>query len=280
MGFTGLDFIFDNQYSENYGLKIMSINGSLTTNASAGCGIEVFADWVYRNPSAHHQGVAQNEPLEFELELVSEDELPGIMRSKISKWLFGRMNFCKLQIVQRDLQDIYFNCHLIDPQLTYIGNHCHGITCKVQCDAPWAWQNEKTYKFNSNAANQITDESGTYFTWRHYNDSDDTDYTYPIIKFKMKRGGDFSIINTSDNNREFKFGITENGTAKTLVENEELIVDCRNQTLETSYTGRNTLSEIFNKKFLRLVSGVNDLRITGDFESIEMKYRNARKVGG
>jgi len=40
------------------------------------------------------------------------------------------------------------------------------------------------------------------------------------------------------------------------------------------------LSEIFNKKFLRLVSGVNDLRITGDFESIEMKYRNARKVGG
>ena len=272
MSFGGLDFIFDGQYSENYGLKIMSINGSsLISDASAGCGIEVFSDWVYRNPSAYHQGIAQNEPLEFDIEFVSEDELPGIMRSKISKWLFGRMNYCKLQIVQRDLQDIYFNCHLIDPQLTYVGNYCHGIKCKVQCDAPWAWQNEKSYVI-SPAEEDMTDAIS--YVWRHYNDSDDTDYTYPVLEFKMKNRvvgeGRCSIVNEDDNDREFLFS--------KLQPNEIITVDCRHQSIESS-TGL-LRSENFNKKFLRLVSGVNRLKLTGEFEYLKMTYKNARKVGG
>ena len=272
MSFGGLDFIFDGQYSGNYDLKIMSINGSsLTSDASAGCGIEVFTDWVYRNPTAYHQGVAQNEPLEFELELVSEDELSGIMRSKISKWLFGRMDFCKLQIVQRDLQDVYFNCHLIDPQLTYIGNYCHGISCKVQCDAPWAWQYEKTYEI-SPSKEEMTDAIS--YTWRHYNDSDNTDYTYPVIEFKMNDSfvgkGRCSIINENDNGREFLFNELSPG--------EIVIVDCESKTISSS-TGL-LRSENFNKKFLRLVSGVNTLQFIGEFSYFKMTYKNARKVGG
>lgn len=274
MSFGGLDFIFDGQYSENYGLKIMSIGGSsVTSNASAGCGIDIFTDWVYRNPSAFHQGVAQNQPLEFDIEFVSEDELPGIMRSKISKWLFGRMNYCKLQIVQRDLQDVYFNCHLIDPQLTYIGNYCHGITCKVQCDAPWAWQMEKTYTAKPDANG----------LWRHYNDSDDNDYTYPIIEFQLDEtaGGFFSIVNKNDNDREFNMGTKydEKGNViAALRANEKIVIDCRNQTIKSD-SGL-LRSNCFNKKFFRLVPGVNNLEFKGDFKYFTMKYSNARKVGG
>lgn len=270
MSFGGLDFIFDGQYSENYGLKIMSINGNYTTDSSGGCGIEVFADWVYRNPSAFHQGVAQNEPLEFDIELVSEDELAGIMRSKISKWLFGRMNYCKLQIVQRDLQDIYFNCHLLDPQLTYIGNYCHGISCKVQCDAPWAWQIEKTFTATNGKTGEWDEQ--TPYVWRHYNDSDDADYTYPEVEFQIGEHDDatVSVINIDDNDREFKFEHLQSG--------EIIKVDCRSQTLESS-TGL-LRSENFNKKFLRLSPGVNRLQLQGDFSYLKIKYRNARKVGG
>lgn len=271
MSFSGLNFIFDNQYSENYGLKIMSINGNLTTEASGGCGIEIFEDRVYRNPSAYHQGVSQNEPLEFDIELISEDEISGIFRSKISQWLFSRMGYCKLQIVQRDLQDIYFNCHLIDPVFTYIGNICHGISCKVRCDAPWAWQNEKTYSV-SPTIEEMTEAIS--YTWRHYNDSDDTDYTYPIIEFKMRDRfygkGRCSIINESDNDREF---LMEN-----LSTNEIITIDGRNQTIESS-TGL-LRSENFNKKFLRLVAGINSLKLTGEFAYLKITYRNARKVGG
>lgn len=67
MSFWGLDFVFDNQYSENYGLKIMKIgDSSITSEDTAGCGLEIFADAVNRNPVLYHQGVAQNEPLEFD----------------------------------------------------------------------------------------------------------------------------------------------------------------------------------------------------------------------
>ena len=274
MSFGGLDFIFDGQYSENYGLKIMSIgSSSVTSDASAGCGIDIFTDWVYRNPSAYHQGVAQNKPLEFDIEFVSEDELPGIMRSKISKWLFGRMGFCKLQIVQRDLQDIYFNCHLIDPQLTYIANYCHGIKCKVQCDAPWAWQIEKEYVAKPDADG----------SWRHYNDSDDTDYTYPIIEFQLddNAGGFFSIVNEDDNNREFRMDkkCDEKGNViASLRANEKIIIDCRNQLIESD--SGFLRSDCFNKKFFRLVPGANNLKFDGNFKYFKMRYNNARKVGG
>lgn len=297
MSFGGLDFIFDGQYSENYGLKIMSIgSSSVTSDASAGCGIDIFTDWVYRNPSAYHQGVAQNKPLEFDIEFVSEDELPGIMRSKISKWLFGRMDFCKLQIVQRDLQDIYFNCHLIDPQLTYIANYCHGIKCKVQCDAPWAWQIEKEYVAKPDADGY----------WKHYNDSDDTDYTYPIIEFQLDEnpGGYFSIINKNDNGREFLItsAFDDDGNLKkdnsgnyvrSLFANQKYVIDCRNQLIKSTYftedmkTGEmvetvvpKLVSESFNKKFFRLVPGVNELELDGNFKYFKMRYSNARKVGG
>lgn len=274
MSFGGLNFIFDGQYSENYDLKIMSLNGSLTTNSPGGCGIEIFADWVYRNPSACHQGVAQNEPLEFDIELISEDEIPAIMRSKISKWLFGRMDYCKLQIVQRDLQDVYFNCHLVDPQYIYIGNYCHGLTCKVQCDAPWAWQFDKTFKVD----NEGKWDNVESYTWQHYNDSDDTDYTYPIVKFKVNESTQrtasqspiVSIINVDDKNREFAFYDLKNG--------EEITIDCRNQTIESST--KLLRSENFNKKFFRLVPGINKLQLKGEFSYFEMTYKNARKVGG
>ena len=267
MSFGGLDFIFDGQYSGNYGLKIMSFSSSLSTESSAGCGIEIFEDSVYRNPTVYHQGVSQNQPLEFDIEFVSEDEIPSVMRSKISKWLFSRMNYCKLQIIQRDLQDIYFNCHLVDPIFTYIGNYCHGISCKVKCDAPWAWQNQKTF------TKVLTDEdreTTNPVLWRHYNDSDDTDYTYPLIEFTTISAGDYSIVNENDNNREFRF--------EGLQANETIKVDCRNQTIESSM--RILRSKNFIKKFFRLVSGVNNLKLSGAFESLTIKYKNARKVGG
>lgn len=197
------------------------------------------------------------------MEIMSPEEQPAIYRSKVEKWLFGRMEPCKLQIMQPDLQNIYFNCRLINPKLQYIGNKCYGFTCTVQCDAPWAWQVERTYSF-------VSFEEAI----RHYNDSDNTDYTYPRLWFKMKptimEMGEVSLINETDNNREFRF--------TGLAANEEITVDCERQII-TSSTGL-LRSENFNKKFFRLVSGLNVLHIGGEASGLRMTYSNARKVGG
>lgn len=276
MSFGGLNFVFDGQYSEFYGLQIMSINGGLTSESSGGCGIEVFKDSVYRNPQFYHQGVAQKDALTFDLELISEDEIVGALRSKISKWLFGRMTYCKLQIVQRDLEDVYFNCHLLNPTFIYIGNRCHGVKCSVECDAPWAWQNTKTYQITDLKGKGMTDALTVH--WNHYNDSDDADYTYPVLEFKMASSfvgnGRCSITNATDDGREFAF--------KNMIPGEVVTVDCRSQAMLSSKgTQRGkSLSEDFNKHFFRLLPGANDIELVGEFEYLKMSYANARKVGG
>lgn len=263
MAFYGCDFLFDGQFSQNYGLKIMSINGSNVTNSSSGSNTEIFSESVYKNPTKFNYGASQSEVLSFEMEITSELPIMAINRSKIQKWLFGKINPCKLQIVQPDMQTIYFNCYLLNPKATYICDVCHGYTFTVECDAPWAWQLPKTYKFESFDSNI-----------NFYNDSDNCDYTYPLIKITANSSiigsGDVTIINKSDNNR-----IT---TFTDIHPNEVITINNQAQSI-TSSEGR-LLSESFNKKFFRLLCGQNVLDISGELSKIEITYSNARKVGG
>lgn len=264
MAFWGLDFIFDHEFSLGYGVKIISIDGSsVVTEANAGSGIEIFSDSVFRNPTVFQYGVSQSEVLTFDMEIASETPIAGINRSKIQKWLFGRMKPCHLQIVQTDLQDIYFNCYLTNASTTYIGNYCYGFKFTVECDAPWAWQIARTY-----TQKQFND------IWRFYNNSDNTDYTYPILEFKLKQylitDGDISITNITDNNRKFELLNCYPG--------EVIKVDCQRQIISSS---RNRLlSGFFNKKFFRLLPSQNEIDINGELEYLSLTYSDARKVGG
>lgn len=263
MSFYGTDFLWDNQFSQSYGLKIVSINGNSTSDVDAGSSVEVFSDAVYRSPTRFYYGAAQSQVLTFDIEVASEKPIIAINRSKIEKWLFGRINPCKLQIVQPDLQTVYFYGYLLEPKALYIGNQCHGFSFKMECDAPWAWQISKSYTYRDVKA-----------LWKFYNDSDNTDYTYPLLEIQIGSriigNGDFSIVNHNDGGREFLI--------KGLTANEKVTVDCRLQKIVSSKN--RLLSESFNKKFFRLVSGINLIKIVGDAEYIRLTYSNARKVGG
>lgn len=263
LSFYGTDFLWDNQFSQSYGLKIVSINGNSTADVDAGSSVEVFSDAVYRSPTRYYYGAAQSQVLTFEMEVASESPIIAINRSKIEKWLFGRINPCKLQIVQPDLQTVYFYGYLLDPKALYIGNHCYGFKFTMECDAPWAWQISKTYAY--------TDMKKP---WKFYNDSDNTDYTYPLMEIQIGKtilgNGDLSIVNHNDGGREFLL--------KGLHANEKITVDCRLQKIISSE--KRLLSEFFNKKFFRLVSGINLIQIAGDAQCVRLTYSNARKVGG
>ena len=263
MAFSGVDFLFDNQYSEGYGLKIVSINGNSTADADAGSQIEILNNSVFRKPTKYQYGVSYSEVLSFDMEVSSETPIIAINRSKIQKWLFGRMTPCKLQIIQPDLQTIYFNCFLINAKTTYIANSCYGFTFTVECDAPWGWELPKWHMCPS-------------FTeiWKFYNDSDNTDYTCPLMEIKMNdsimNNGNISLINQTDGNREMKF---LNLNAKEVIK-----IDCSLQKIESSE--KRLLSEFFNKKFFRMLSGLNEIKITGEIDYLKMFYSNVRKVGG
>lgn len=186
------------------------------------------------------------------------------MRSKMEKWLFQKMKYNRLNIVQQDLNNIYFNCFLRNAQGIYVGNQCFGFQFTVECDAPWGW--EIARKFNFPNLNRNTE-----VTVKHYNSSDSNDYTYPYVEIQMGPvGGNFSIFNLSDNNRETKFtNLPPNSLIKMYNDYNIIEID----TLPY-------YSDRFNKKFFRLKSSSNTLRFFGDYTNIMIEYSAARKVGG
>lgn len=263
MAFLGTEFVLDDVPSNIHGLFISNMNGGDLDFVPASSSVELFTDRVYRKSRDYYYGASQAPPLEFNLEFTSPDELDSRKATVIKKWLFGRMQRKKLQIVQGDFSDIYFYCHLLDPEEIKVGNKIHGFSCRVSCDSPFAWEYERTLTKNYTA-----EEIGDSFVF--YNDSDDDDYLYPSMTFTMNTtGGSFSITNSDDSSRQFLF--------TGLSPNEVITIDNRRNIL-TSSTGLRRLST-FNKNWMRFVAGKNSLALTGNISQVVFTYQFARKVG-
>ena len=261
MAYNATEFTFDGIPSEHYGLHLMEIGGKAGQGSFDGAKLELYTDSVYRRATQYLLGVSYKEPLKFKISFASYEPIDRFKLSQIQKWLFGHAEYKKLQIMQEDLQYVYFNCVLNNPSITTIDNNIYGLTCDVVCDAPWAWEFERTYSYNItlNPQNIV-----------FQNKSDNNDYTYPTIKVTCnKANGTISIINKTDENREFK--LTGLSVGEEITVNNELQII-------TSSLGLNRLSN-FNKKFFRLLPNVNALEVKGDVSKVEIKYKNAKKVG-
>lgn len=133
------------------------------------------------------------------------------------------------------------------------------MNCEVICDAPFAWENERTYNYNNPSGNIL-----------FQNLTDYNDYTYPKIQMTCnKAGGTISIINKTDENRETKL--------VNLSQNEVITLDNSLQII-TSSLDLNRLSN-FNKKFFRLLPNLNTLSVSGNISNLKIMHKPARKVG-
>lgn len=155
---------------------------------------------------------------------------------------------------------VYFNCILSEPTITTVGNYAYTFRCTVTCDAPWAWEWPQTYSVGKIANNG---------TFEFDNISDDNYYMYPKISFTTT-GTSCGIINVTDKN---------NGpTFKDLIAGETITMDS-DRCILTSSRDVLRLSNMTGC-FLRLVPGVNTIKITGGINSMTIEYQNARKVIG
>ena len=150
--------------------------------------------------------------------------------------------------------------------MLYYDNKARGIRCKAECDAPWAWEYPRTesYAFPANVG---VKNNSIHFL----NLSNDHNDTMPIVKFKLSPNQtDFHIINPTYNGLDFGW--------KDLQGGETIECDCQTGII-TSSTGMRRLKH-FNKKFLRLVAGMNELECIGFVDSLDITYTPVRRVGG
>lgn len=261
MAFQGFNFIFNDVQSERYNLKIGYFDGGGKTDSSFGSNVEIIEEKIRRVSVPFFYGTEITPPLTFDMVVFSEQELDAYDRQAIGQWLFGKQEYKYLQIEQKDLEGVYFRCILMNPETIYIGNGAYGKKFTVRCDAPWGWSDEKVDSYTITTPNQVIN---------YTNLSDADEYLYPLVTYTLGISTTTcSVINLSDSSREFKF--------TSVSGNEVLTVDNQRQII-TSSLGSNRLSN-FNLKWLRLVPGLNQLRVTGN-GTFTIRTRFPKKVGG
>lgn len=262
MGFYAKNFIYDGIMSSEYGLSITSSSDS---DSTSGADVNLYTQQIYRRPKLYLTGVQQSPALSIPIDINVPVELSATEDSVISKWLFGSLNYKKLQIVQPDMQYVYYNCIIAGKQTKRVGNIIRGYSGVISCDSPFAWEFPKTISRSYNEHNYLSVDSFVI-----NNTSDNADYTYPTVSFTMNSyGGDLSIINSSDSNRNFLF--------TGLLPNEVITVDSDLQII-TSSLGYNRLPNFIDYNYMRYVKGANDLVVSGNIISLSFTHQFARKM--
>lgn len=260
MAFWARTFVFDDIPSETFGLFVISEGAAGVIENTGSNSVELFTQEVYRRPTPYFFGTQQTPVLEFELSFASLDPVDAGTQRQIQKWLFGHSQYKKLQIMQCDMDDMYFNCILTEPKITTVGNFAYMFKCTVICDAPWAWGFWHTDTFGP-----FVDEG----TFSYNNTSDNNYYTYPQVEITLSStGAGVTLINKTDNNSTTEF--------TSLLQNEVLTIDSDRSIIKSS-TGLRRF-ENFKGVLPRLVRGMNNFQILGDIASISITMRDAKKV--
>lgn len=262
MGFYALNFIYDGIPASDYGLRISSLSDQ---GESVGASVELITQDIYRRPSVYLLGVKQTPVLNIPVTITVKEELSASQSSAISRWLFGQSTYKKLQIIQPDMEYLYYNCIFQNPSLIKVGNITRGFNATAVCDSPFAWEYPKkeVYTFN---------DYSVYKNITVNNTSDSSDYYYPKMEVRANIfGGFLEIINESDKSRVF--GISD------LQPMEELIIDNSLQTItNTADVNRISTLEGYGYKWFRYVPNANYLTVRGNIDYLAFISTFPKKI--
>ena len=260
MSFYAKAFNYDGIDSDMYNLQIANLDSGLTTNDGSGT-VEIIDAFIYRRVKPYFYGIQYDSKLEFPISFFSPDEITAPMLSFIQNWLFGKLQYKQLAIIQNDMDDVYIKCIFTEPTIIKAGNVAVGISGTCRMDSQFAYLYPKTLTYASPLPTSIT----------IYNNSHHPDYLYPTLEFTMGlSGGNFSITNTSDSDRIFTF--TGLSASETISVNNDLGI-------VNSSSGSPVLSK-FNKNFLRLIPGKNVLTLSGaSVSKFDLTYQFLRRIG-
>jgi hypothetical protein len=254
--------------SEFFNLYLGGFNDSGDSSTATSSDIVPLTQKLFRRPVPIFWGSEQTPVLQFPMSLYSPEEITAPNFSKISQWLFGQMNCQELRICQPDMMETFFRCFLTAPQIVRTGNIITGTTFTVTCDSPWGYLQPVTleYDYSANDGYIISDDIVLF------NNTANNFYTYPteLIITANIFGGNISIINSSDNDREFSMSLSAN---------EIVTINCDTQVITSDVTTY-PIANLTNKKFLRLLPGYNYLTLLGNISNLSITFPIATKIGG
>lgn len=261
--FNAYEFVFNGDSSFLYGLMIYDLDDNKQTDVSFGNKASIIETRISRRIQPIHFGVNYHEsPLEFKLVFGSERDLDRYELEEISKWLTGYQDYRWLQICQPDLSSVQFRCLITELKPISVGWLPVAFEATVVCDCPYAYGDEFQYRYTVSGSTDIVFQNGSTIR----------EYWKPRLSISPRSGvTDFSIVNHSDNDREFKLSGIPPSDLNISVDN----ANCMISELNFGYN----LYGNFNYNFLRFVPGDNHLTVTGD-GVITISGRFLHNVGG
>ena len=265
MTIWGKSFIFNGVPSEIYDLRFFDFDPPNPANSPSGGTVSIMEEWLYRREKPYFYGRYYQESLEFDMVVGSYSYIDGASRDAIQTWLVGRSSYLPLRIVQDDISDIVYNVIFTQSTKIDVGGLNYAIMLHAKCDRPWA--------VSYPAATTITNSSASSIYTTNFdfvNGSTYSGYNKPTITFTMGTlGGNLSIVNASDSDRNFAF--------TDLAANEIITVDNDRGIITSS--GSSLRMANFNKNFFRAIQGINDLTVSGSIVSLTITPVFAKGVG-
>lgn len=237
---TAKHFTYNGVSSQEYGLEIAAFNNDENVTESEVYNANVTTLQVPNNLRVTRGTYERGVPSSFTFSIVRYPEITAAERSVIISWLLSNKYFSPIKFFQDDLTYYTINGIFTAIESIFVNGRCQGFTLTVQPDSFYA-------KGVPTEVNVTT--AGTSVVSIRNNSEIYNEYVYPVVTFT---GTSVSITNiTDDENRTFAF----NGLTAT----EYMVVDCETKLIIPS-SGGSKLSN-FNKLWLRLRPGINQLRI-------------------
>lgn len=300
MGYT---FLYNGISSDVYNASLVFLDEDYT-NRPSGSEKQIITTDIRRNPRKVYLDTEYSEVLTFNIEIVFDNPVDIFMLTQVKDWLSSPIGYKPLKICAENFTNYYWNCILhLKEDLIFNGGY-RGVTVEVECDSPWAWQNEDVIKYNL-----IPDEENK-FTF--VNTSASNEPLKPKIIFHMSNNGNFEINYKHYNESEFMI-VSDGQIKQNNLSYPQAVIycDCNNlpySCIQMSLDLDKTLSftnllkdkiitldselgilnqnddiniiEKFNKVFLKFPQGKIELTITGKADYIYIIYTNAIRFGG
>lgn len=270
--FKEIAFNFDGTSCDEYGLMIYFLDDTSVREQDFGTSIEIIEDRLSKRIDPITYGVDMNQSMSFPLTFGSRTTLTEDQVDEVLSWLTGHQDYKWLElydyesycdpVTKQPLDDpqpqykqtrIRYRCHITDVTVQYISGLPFAFDATVECDGQWGYvyppavfEFEASSEEGVEVINNQSSYNGYLMPKMHL------EFTGPVTQF--------SIVNATDNNREFKIDATdlENG-----LENMVVDIDHQNGIITVADSTVN-LYPYFNKKFLRLVKGDNRLQFSTD----------------
>ncbi len=240
--FSASYFTYDGVFSGQYGLMIADFNAQSVSETPV-FQPSIKTHKTVRSNRFFYNGITYEALPQYTFSILSEAEIPDVVRREILSWLVGREGFRRLSIHQDDLENYWYNCIFTDVHNIYVHGRCHGFRLTANFDSP--------YQRGKSSEVDISDSAVAQTVYIDNKSDIVDDYTYPLVE--ITSGDSISITNlTDDSARIFSFHGSGYGD-KLTIDNELKMI--------SSGSGAALLGG-FNKNWLRLRKGVNELSVT------------------